>query len=318
MKKPSLPANEEARLLSLKKLQILDTQPEERFDRITRTAKLFFDVDICLVSLLDSDRQWFKSNQGLDGVSQTSRELSFCAHAILNNEVMVVNDAKEDSRFANNPFVSGGPMIRFYAGAPISCPNNFALGTLCIIDSKPRKFSATEMSVLKDFAGMVEDQIRLSSEATVDKLTSVLNRRGFEMISKQMLSVSKRLKTKTQLLFFDLDGLKRINDQFGHHAGDQMLRYFGTILEDSFRESDLIARIGGDEFVVLLNGDEHDANTAVDRLRTAADQSSKSELKWSVGIVEYNPDRHRTLSDFLSDADARMYQDKRSRKSYVE
>ena len=116
-----LPANEKDRLAALHALKILDTAPEERFDRITRMAKRLLDVPIVLISLVDADRQWFKSRQGLDA-SETSRDLSFCAHAILDHKPLVVTNALEDRRFEDNALVSGAPHIRFYAGYPMTAP----------------------------------------------------------------------------------------------------------------------------------------------------------------------------------------------------
>ena len=133
---PATPVDELLRLETLRNLKILDTDPEERFDRVTRLAKRIFGAEIALVSLVDSDRQWFKSYQGIE-VTETSRDVSFCGHAILDDEVMVVQDALADERFRENPLVTANPNIRFYAGCPISAPNGSNVGTLCVIDSEP-------------------------------------------------------------------------------------------------------------------------------------------------------------------------------------
>ncbi len=130
MKSPDTPNNEEARLKSLHSLDILDTPAEERFDRYTRLAQRMLNVPIALVSLVDTDRQWFKSCLGLDAV-ETSREVSFCGHTILCDELLVVNDALADERFADNPLVTGAPNIRFYAGYPLIYSDGSNLGTLC-------------------------------------------------------------------------------------------------------------------------------------------------------------------------------------------
>lgn len=132
---PGKPANEATRIDALHGLN-LDAAPEERFDRLTRLAKRLFNVPIALVTLIDKDRQWFKSCVGLD-VSETSRDVSFCGHAILQNELMLVPDAREDLRFHDNPLVTGAPNIRFYAGYPLTVPDGNKLGTLCLIDTKP-------------------------------------------------------------------------------------------------------------------------------------------------------------------------------------
>ena len=142
-----LPAKEQARLAALYALLLLDTPPEERFDKIVGFAAQEFAVPIALISLLDSERQWFKAKVGLSACS-TGRDISFCSHAIIEDDIMVVPDALDDPRFHDNPLVSGAPHIRFYAGAPIRMPSGHALGTLCIIDTAPRTLDATDLAIL--------------------------------------------------------------------------------------------------------------------------------------------------------------------------
>jgi PAS domain S-box-containing protein len=153
-----LPPDEKDRLQTLRGLGLLDTEAEERYDRITRLAQTLFDVPITLISLVDSDRQWFKSKQGLD-VEETAREVSFCAHAILGSEVFEVPDATKDERFQDNPLVTAPPDIRFYAGAPIAAPDGRKIGTLCLIDRRPRSLSAEQKRILKDLSTLVENEI---------------------------------------------------------------------------------------------------------------------------------------------------------------
>lgn len=154
MIEPALAPDESGRISALRGLGILDTPPEERFDRITRLAQKIFNVPIALVSLVDENRQWFKSCQGLDA-TETSRGISFCGHAILGHEVFVIEDAAKDPRFADNPLVIGGPRIRFYAGAPLRLHNGHAAGTLCIIAPTPCAFGSRERELLAEVAGIV-------------------------------------------------------------------------------------------------------------------------------------------------------------------
>lgn len=149
------PFDEDRRLDALKSFEVLDTAPEPIFDRITKSVARLFGVPIALVSLIDRDRQWFKSCLGLD-VSETRRGLAFCAQAIMQDDVMVIPDALADPRFANNPLVLGAPHIRFYAGAPLVTADGYPLGTLCVIDSKPRAMlTKDERDCLSDFASIV-------------------------------------------------------------------------------------------------------------------------------------------------------------------
>ena len=158
MQQPSIPQDESARLEKLYSLNVLDTETEERFDRITRIAKACFDVPIVLVSLVDKDRQWFKSTVGLDA-KQTDRDSSFCAHAINGPDVFVVHDTAKDKRFADNPLVTGEPHIKFYAGCPLAMDNGSSLGTLCIIDTKPRTFGEHECQLLRDLGALTEIEL---------------------------------------------------------------------------------------------------------------------------------------------------------------
>jgi len=155
-----LPPNETQRLAALRSYDILDTLPELAFDRITELAQRLFGVPIVLVSLVDQDRQWFKSCVGL-GVSQTERQFAFCAHAILSQEPLVVPDARLDERFRDNPLVTGAPHIRFYCGAVLQTEEGFNLGTLCLIDYSPRDIAAPDLYNLQDLAAMVVHEIEL-------------------------------------------------------------------------------------------------------------------------------------------------------------
>ena len=158
MQKPAFPPNEIDRLQALCALDVLDTPSEARFDRITRIAQSHFGVGIALVSLVDAERQWFKSRQGLD-TCETARDISFCGHAILSAEIFYLSDASQDPRFADNPLVTGPPHIRFYAGAPLRVASGQRVGTLCIIDSRARSLSVVDRQVLRDLADCVEAEL---------------------------------------------------------------------------------------------------------------------------------------------------------------
>lgn len=161
MQAPDYPANEARRLQALYETRLLDSPVEERFDRITRLAKRLFGVPIALVSLVDKDRQWFKSKQGLEAC-QTSREISFCSHAILQTDLFLVPDASLDPRFSDNPLVTGEPKIRFYAGVPLVTIDGFSIGSFCIIDNTPRDFTLTDQNTLEDLAAIVMAEINQS------------------------------------------------------------------------------------------------------------------------------------------------------------
>jgi len=164
MQAPYVAKNEKKRLQVLHDLDILDTAAEERFDRLTRIAKADFNVSITLISLIDTDRQWFKSNQGLNAT-----ETSFCGDAILQDEIFVIPVALEDQRFVDNPLVTGEPNIRFYAGAPLHAPEGECIGTLCIIDDSPRDFNDEQLAILRDLADEVEKYLLLGGAGVITK-----------------------------------------------------------------------------------------------------------------------------------------------------
>lgn len=313
------PDNEPARLATLRTLGILDTPAEERFDRLTRLARRVFDVPIALVSLIDENRQWFKSCAGLD-VQETARDVSFCGHAILHDDVFMIPDARADARFHDNPLVTGDPGIRFYAGQPLTVPDGSKLGTLCLIDTRPRELDTEQRGLLRDLAHIAEQEIAAIELATVDELTLIANRRGFEALAQHALNVCKRMGRDASLLFFDLDDFKRINDTFGHAEGDRALATFAAALRESLRESDVIGRLGGDEFVALLT-DARDDETrhALDRLRVALAASNAAssrgyEIRFSVGQTQFEAARHASIIDLLASSDSKMYAHKAARK----
>lgn len=162
-----IPGNESERLQALYKYNILDSFSEEEFDRLTKLASIICGVPIALISLIDKDRQWFKSNIGLDG-TETPRDVSFCQYAIMGNTVMEVEDATKDKRFTNNPFVTDDPNIRFYAGHPLIDPDGYALGTLCVIDRETKKLSKEQQEALSLLAEEVVSQI-VARQKNVEK-----------------------------------------------------------------------------------------------------------------------------------------------------
>jgi diguanylate cyclase (GGDEF)-like protein len=317
MQTPTLPTDEIERISSLNTLRILDTGPEERFDRVTRLAKRLFDVPIALVSLVDVNRQWFKSAIGVD-VCETSRDISFCGHAINGDNVFIVEDTLNDKRFFDNPLVTAEPRIRFYAGCPIRSPSHHKIGTLCVIDTQPRQFDDDDVKALFDLAALINDELASVHLATMDELTHITNRRGFIRLAQHCINMCVRQNTLCYLAYFDLDRFKDINDTFGHSTGDQALEVFAEQLVSSFRISDVCARIGGDEFVVLLTNTKFfSAQQAITRfaknLTSRAQQRKLNyELSFSHGLVAYDRNKHTDIESLLDAADREMYIDKQS------
>ncbi len=305
---------EEARLRALHELGILDSPPDDRFDRLTRLARRLFDTPIALVSLVDSDRQWFKSKNGLD-LSQTPRAASFCSHAIQSDQVMVVEDAHLDERFEDNELVWGDLNFRFYAGCPVHGPDGSRLGTICVIDHVPRELEEEDSDLLRDLAEMVESELKAVQLAMLDDLTGLANRRGFYAIAHHSLALCERVGQPAAVLLFDLDHFKEINDSMGHAAGDRVLQRFAEQLAGSFRNSDVVARLGGDEFCVLLSGAKAEqAPNALAHLDDSLRVDPETPpIGYSVGVAQYDPERHDTVMALLEDVDSRMYRDKEAK-----
>ena len=189
MQFPALPHNEAERLQALTLSGLLNNMADERFDRFTRLAQALFGCKISLFTLVDEKKQWFKSRQGT-ALKETPRDVSFCAHAIFNDDVLYVPDASLDPRFADNPLVSGPPAIRLYAGVPLHSPQGYPLGTLCIIDDSPRQLNALQLTLLQDLAALAEAEIAarfsllvqqrkqqelLAADNTIKRLQSIID-----------------------------------------------------------------------------------------------------------------------------------------------
>ena len=315
-----IPPDEPRRLAALQALNILDTEPEERFDRITRLARRLFGTSMVTVTLLDSDRAWFKSAQGLEG-KEDEREVSFCQYAILEPETTtVVGDATLDERFADNPRVTGDPNVRFYAGHPVAAPGGEPLGTLCVIDDKPRPAEDFDAEALAELAAMVEAEVAALSLAIGDELTGLSNRRGFEMLGERLLAAAHRLRLPLAVVYADLDNMKPINDLHGHDAGDRALVEVAGVLEENLRGCDLIARLGGDEFCAILVGAEgEEATSAMDRVQEALEMRNAAteepfELSLSLGLAESPAGAEVPLWDVVAAADTAMLEAKRAKK----
>jgi sigma-B regulation protein RsbU (phosphoserine phosphatase) len=219
----AIPRNEPERLEDLVSLGILDSPDEERFDRITRLASQIFDVPMAAISLVDSNRQWFKSKVGLS-VCETGRDISFCGHAILENKPLLIPDAARDARFKDNPLVVSGPRIRFYAGQPIKGPKGMNVGTLCLVDQKPRTLTNSQIGILKELAGAAEREMHLVE--TIQLQRDLLKTRQALIESQQILAQELQVAARyvySLLPSWITAGRPRVDWQFlpsSHLGGD--------------------------------------------------------------------------------------------------
>jgi diguanylate cyclase (GGDEF)-like protein len=315
MMTPQIPVDEARRLAALHATSLFGTGPEEAFDRITRMAAKLLHVPTALISLVGSDTQWFKSRCGF-AAQYTSRDVSFCGHAILTDQPLVVEDAADDPRFADNPIVTGAPHVRFYAGVQLYSVERAKLGTLCIIDSEPRELDADELAELHDLARMVEELIyhrqlaiaaqqlhdqlqqnasraQLAASAgqvefllTHDTLTGLANRQALLVAIRDSVARWRRQAMPGAVACLNIDRFKRINDALGHAAGDEVLVAVTRCLQAGLGSEDLLARTGSDEFVLLLNqpGGEAALAARLERLM----ESVNGSVSWAGKDISIN------------------------------
>ena len=294
-------------------------------------------MPISVVSIVDSERIWFKSHPNVE-VNEISRGPGLCASAILQDDIWEINDARTDPRTLAHPLVIGDFGLRFYATAPLKTSDGYNLGTMCIIDRKPRQFTKDEYETLKDLAAIVinelelclmarkvvklEREARIQAEeeknqaekiARTDILTGLGNRRAFDIDLQRELDKSRETTETTAIAMIDLNGLKKVNDFRGHDMGDSLLRQFGSALSSKLRRQDKAYRFGGDEFAIIASGvSKYNLPFLKERVEEATRQLQKQgfpEASASVGIatleeVEMIPYKAVQL------ADLRMYSEK--------
>ena len=330
MERPRIPLDEAQRLAALHATNLLGSCPEESFDRITRTAARLLDVPIALVSLIDRDRQWFKSRTGMD-TCETPRDISFCGHAILADEPLVVPDASRDLRFDDNPLVTGSPHLRFYAGVQLYSIDRKKIGTLCVIDRRPREIGPAELDALRDLARTVEQLIysrqlamaaqSLSEELRAERashgahgaaagtagqlewlvahdvLTGLPNRQ--EMVRAIQASIARCREHGRPALVacLNIDRFKRFNELLGHRVADEILVNIARSVQALLREGDLLARSGSDEFLILLHArrDHPEPERALERIMTVANRAipapgGELALTFSIGTARLPKD----------------------------
>ncbi|UZK65879.1 GGDEF domain-containing protein [Sphingomonas sp. M1-B02] len=302
-----------ARIAALNRLNVLDTAPEEPFEKIVTLVRTVLSVPMAVVTLVDRDRQWFKARRGLDA-TETPRAVAFCTHTIQQREPLIVEDAHLDPRFAANPLVVGSPHIRSYAGIPLRTAEGYNVGSLCAIDTRVREFSDSEIAILQNLANIVCDELELRTIAQVDHLTGALTRRGFVEQAEREIARARRFGRPTSLAMLDLDHFKSINDTHGHAVGDQVLIHIVAIAHSTLRPSDIFGRLGGEEFAILLpetKGDE--AFAVAERLREAIAfrpldlaESATLPVTASFGVAALSPSV-ASFPDWLERTDKMLY-----------
>lgn len=333
------PEDEKERLAAVEALNLLDSDPEERFDRVTRLVRSHFRVSIAAVTLLDHDRLWLKSRQGpLE--TDIPRHESFCDHTIHQKALLEVEDALKDTRFRRFLAVRERPYVRFYAGCPLRTPEGYPVGTLCILDTRPRLLSVEERRELSDFAAIVEDElsvVRLSRtqrelisqlrqyrlKALVDPLTQCWNRGAVMDILEREILRSERNREPLSISLLDLDHFKRVNDEHGHQAGDEVLKECVERTRRQCRAYDSLGRYGGEEFLLILPGcDLEQAEKQAERVRLAMASDPlvvdgrELTVTCSLGVTVYR--QNDGQKEMIERADRALYRAKQNGRNRVE
>ncbi len=303
---------EQERLYLLAQIKLLDTEPTEAFDQITRLASQIFKVPVSLVTLVDEHRQWFKSRLGLD-ITSTDRQSSFCAHALPHREVMVVENSLKDPRFANNPLVLGDPHICFYAGAPLILDSGHALGTLCVIDHRPRSFSPLEREQLATLASLVVSQIELHHRAgRINDFTRLPNRA--QLAANLEIQRQRTPGEKRGMLLIDVMPHHRMQAAIralGISPMENILRLVALRLQNLLGTEWPIYHVSDTRFCIKMQGDSREereqfARRIVSHLEPAVEYESMSvTLDLQVGMVEFDLEKH-SANDALRKATASL------------
>ena len=341
MKEAARPVHDQKRVESLRKLQLLDTPIEERFERITRMACHVLNMPITAFTLVDDTRQTFKSVQGLDG-ADVPREISLCGHIVASESMLIVPDTQKDERFLDNPLVNGNPAIKFYAGCPVRAPDGETIGAFCAIDTRPRDMSPEQVQSLQDMAAMVETELRASMlsraqtelldelnvaqrSALIDPLTRLWNRNGISELLKREWDLAVQNKTALSIVMADIDRFKKINDAYGHPIGDAILRYAGHHLLTHLRSDDIIGRMGGEEFLLVLPKCQlSHLGPAVERIRKSFESSPVQTdagdipITISFGAVAAVPHDALSVEQVIARADEALYVAKNTGRNRAE
>lgn len=308
-------ASERARLEALDRYDLLGSGPDPAFDCIVRLIRNIFDLPIGIVSVIDAHRQWYKASEGLTndevGINDT-----FCRRALDDPAGMFIEDATNDARFADSPFVTGGPQIRSYAGAPLTTRDGHSIGTICAIGTKPRQFSERERQILIDLAQLTMEEMELRHQATTDGLTGAMSRRAFNEAGRRLHTHAMRQGQQLATIVLDIDHFKKVNDTHGHPAGDHVLKTVAQLCRKHLRESDLFGRIGGEEFAIVLP-ETNQVNAAAlgEKLRAAIQaldirfKQTQIAVTSSFGVAGLNLSA-LDLETMISQADTALYQAK--------
>ena len=319
-----VPEREVERIAALRSYHVLDQPPQDDLEAVVRLAAYVCGTPYAAINLIDVDRQWQAASFGV-ARSEHDRADAPCAHVVTGTDLVAVADASTDSRFASSSLVTGDAGIRSYASAPLVTPEGHAIGTLCAYASTAGTLSDVQLGLLRDLAAQVMSLLEMrrlaasmSRITSRDALTGLANRRSLELAIANAIARAERGLGTPSVVVANLDGFQGVNDAYGHRVGDAVLRGVATRLVSTARTVDTVARIGGDEFVILLESTGGPgAAAALSRLRASlvgkwADVTGGTdEISAALGITTYRPGD--SVSSLIARADAEMFADKARR-----
>ena len=303
--------DEAGRMAALRRYEILDTEPEQEFDDIVSLVKSIFHTRFASITLIDAERQWNKATAGAER-GEYPRKQTFCDQTIRGSGPMAISNALADVRFQHLEAVTGHAGIRSYLGVPLTSPDGYNIGALCVFDTETRDFSSAEKAVLQNFSRVVMSQLELRLIARQDSLTGSLTRRAF----LERLDRAIAAGDAASLLMLDVDHFKTVNDTYGHSTGDEVLKAVAATAARSLRRGDAFGRLGGEEFGILLSGlDAAGALHLAERLRSELagrryPMIDNGAVTLSLGIAEYRPGENR--DEWMLRADQALYAAKSS------
>jgi diguanylate cyclase (GGDEF)-like protein len=330
---------EERRLKAVRRFEIIDTPGEEQFDRMTRVVALALDVPMALLTIVDSDRIWFKSKVGIEGDGM-AREQGLCDDVLSQDRAFVVGDALADPRTRSHPLVTGPFGLRAYCGAALRTPGGEAVGTLCAMDRVPRAVDARQVTIVEEMAELIVAELemrlalrhikaesrlrriaesqraRAERDARTDVLTGLRNRRALEFDLDMIERIGSGRAADGVVAVLDIDDLKVVNDTRGHAAGDRYLRDVADELRAFFRGTDGIYRIGGDEFALVVRSAGVNVGTVRDRLEGVMDRLRRTGYPGagaSTGAAVFSGVAG-SARNALQAADLLMYAEKRRKR----
>lgn len=333
--------DEAERLKALEGAGVVAAPGSPDFDRVARLAAQFAETPMALLNFVDDERQWHMARMGPFNTAGVDRCDSFCAHTIAADEVLTIPDAKADPRFHDNPLVTGAPRIGAYCGVPVHGRTGHPLGSLCVLDHQARDFDDGLVHVLKDLAriaeltvyhrqlgeiqeGLLRELDAARRERLIDSLTGVWNRRGFDELLAREHTAAAADGDPVALIMLDLDDFKNLNDTYGHPTGDAVLKYFTQILRSALGDGVLIARLGGEEFAVLVRCDAERARGMADDLVAAVERdgiipdAGQARFTVSAGMAVPRDGAQSEERALLREADAALYRAKENGRNRAE